>query len=241
MSCWETETFKYDRLHVRLQKCLALAAGENPRTLLELGCGVGLFRAEIKRRLPELDYYGCDISASAVERIGDPHVVQADLAKDPLPFEPVSFDVIAGSGILEYIPDIPSFLGDVHRRLNPQGVLAVSYYNMGHLYRRLVKAVGLKPHRHPDWRNDLSSRDFERLLEDAGLLVEKVIPVNVCLTRLRGAKYDQHPLIQKIQAGMPAKRLFGHQLTYVARKKAGGNVILNESEGSQPAVNPTKR
>lgn len=218
MSRWETETFNYSRPHVRLLKCAEEAARNSPKTVFELGCGLGLLREELLRRLPNLDYHGCDVSHSAVARLNDPHVVQTDLRADPLPFPGMTFDCIVGSGVFEYIEDLSGLFAELHSRLHGNGRLVASYYNMRHAYRRILHALGKTPHRHPDWRNDLSPKEFRALLERAGFKIEKVLPVNVCLTGMKGPKESQHPLVSWLMARMPLKDQFGHQLIYVARK-----------------------
>lgn len=219
MSRWETETFNYSKPHVRLLKCAEEAARDSPKSVFELGCGLGLLREELLRRLPDLDYFGCDVSHAAVAQLDNPQIVQTDLRADPLPFSGVTFDCIVGSGVFEYIEDLGGLFAELHSRLNPNGRLVASYYNMRHAYRRVLHALGKKPHRHPDWRNDLSPGEFRMLLERAGFRIEKVLPVNVCLTWMRGPKESQRALVSHLQARMPLKELFGHQLIYVGRKR----------------------
>jgi SAM-dependent methyltransferase len=218
-SGWETETFRYNSLHLRLQKVLREVAAVKPANVLEIGCGVGVLRKEILRLLPGIDYFGCDISHSAVSAIAHPRVVQADLIRDPLPFPGTAFDCVTGSGILEYLPDLESFLGQVRSRLRVGGTLVVSYYNMRHLYRRCLLALGVTPHRHPEWKNDLSLSQFEEVMARRGFEILKRVPVNVCLTRMKGPKAYQAPWVSKMQERAPEAllNLFAHQMIYVAR------------------------
>jgi len=116
---WETQTFSYNTFHLRLQKCLREATAAAPRSILELGCGVGVLRQRLLEQMPDVDYYGCDVSHSAVEQLADPQVVQCDLNLDPIPFYPSKFDCVVGSGILEYIAALPDFLVAVRERLTP--------------------------------------------------------------------------------------------------------------------------
>jgi SAM-dependent methyltransferase len=236
MSRWETETFHYDKMHVRLQKCLDEVIAAAPSRVLELGCGVGLLRGELKRRLPGVQYFGCDISSAAVAQINDPQVVQADLENGPLPFPGEKFDCVVGSGVFEYVTDLPQLFTALHDRLEPGGLLVVSYYNMHHIYRRLLKGLGLKPHHHPDWKSDLRPEEFAGMLEEKGFQVTYIIPANVCLTRMSGPKTYQHPLVSRIQSRMPLKSLLGHQLIYVARKMDRSSGLRTESRPTRLAL-----
>jgi len=108
---WELETHSYKSFHYRLVLLLREIIRLAPNRVLELGCGVGVLRAELLKTFgARIDYYGVDISESAVRCINDTHVVTADLNRQ-FPFDRESFDVILGSGIMEYIENLRIFFG----------------------------------------------------------------------------------------------------------------------------------
>src|SRR6185503_10729096 len=47
-----------------------LVLGRPVRTALDIGCGEGQWRAELRRRRPSLEYFGVDGSAYVVKRFG---------------------------------------------------------------------------------------------------------------------------------------------------------------------------
>ena len=219
---WEEETFSYDQLHLRLQRCLAEIEALHPRSVLELGCGVGILRAEILRVLPQVGYFGCDISQAAVTQINDPHVVRVVLGEEPLPFADRTFDCIVGSGIFEYIADLPAFVRSLHGKLNHGGALVCSYYNLVHLYRRVSEILGRSEYSHPEWKNRISLREFARVLESAGFVLERSRPTDVGLFRPRGAKSHEtlpRALASRIIGRTPLQYLLAYQNVYVCRKR----------------------
>ncbi len=180
---WERESHTYDRMHRRLQVVLDEVIRFLPGNVFELGPSMGVLRAELLRRLPGLRYFACDVSRSAVQAINDPNVLCVDLNRDPLPFAGQAFDCIVGSGIIEYIEDVPALLAGLGERLRPGGRLIMSYFNMWHLYRRLLLLRGIRPYRHPTWRNDYFFSEIRGMLRTAGFALRDQIPTDVCLGR----------------------------------------------------------
>lgn len=219
-SSWEHETFAYDRLHVRLQKCLAEVVALRPRSVLELGCGIGVLRAAIHDALPQTDYFGCDISHAAVAQANDPRVVRVVLGEEPLPFPDRRFECIVGSGLFEYIADLPAFLAAVRARLADGGALVCSFYNMEHLYRRLRRWLRRPNYSHPEWKNHLSPRAFVHLLEGAGFRVVRSRPVDVGVWAPREASMQEtaaQAAVCTVIGRTPLRHLLAYQMVYVCR------------------------
>jgi SAM-dependent methyltransferase len=212
-SRWELETFDYDRLHLRIQKIVDEVLDASPHRVLELGCGVGVMRRALLSRNPALEYWGCDISHAAVAQLGDPRVVQCDIGKQGVPFPGERFDCIAGSGILEYVPDLSQLLESLRERLAPDGRLVVSYYNMGHVSRRVLRALGRTPHVHPEWRNQYTLDEVETILVNAGFEVERQLPVDICLRR-PVTKLRQSSATRWAQAHAPFQHALAAQMIF---------------------------
>jgi SAM-dependent methyltransferase len=203
-------------LHVRLELVLQAVLAARPAAMLELGCGVGVLRAELRRRAPGVAYFGCDVSRSAVAQIGDPRVVRVDLNEDPVPFADVSFDCVTGSGILEYVADVPRLLRDVHGRLRTGGALVVSYFNMRHVHRRLQALLGRAPYRHPQWANDYSLAGLRSVVAAAGFRIEDEIPTNLGLGGSPAIGRERwRPGALRAVRRVPGVQAFAHQLVLV--------------------------
>jgi len=59
------ENFRYNRLHLQIQKFLREVLILKSKSALERGCGIGILRNELLRRAPEVHYFGCDFSCEA--------------------------------------------------------------------------------------------------------------------------------------------------------------------------------
>jgi len=212
---WEWQTHGYGMLHVRLELILGEILARRPRSLLELGCGVGVLRAELARRAPQVRYYGCDVSRSAVALAADPDVVQADLNAGPVPFDSLRFDCIAGSGILEYIRDLPALFREVRGRLEEGGAFVLSYFNMNHLYRRAQRLARKTPYRNPGWVNAFGYGELRGLLREAGFRVRHEIPTNLGLgpSPSIGRERWRASTLRRVRR-LPFVPLFAHQLVF---------------------------
>lgn len=97
--------------------------------LLDIGCGTGLFLAEVLHRHPGLEVVGLDLSQAmldhAAQRCRDwpqrAWVVRGDSQR--LPFQDDSFDVVTCSHSFHHYPDQRRVVGEMHRVLRPGGQL----------------------------------------------------------------------------------------------------------------------
>ena len=92
--------------------------------ILDVGCGTGLFSAEVRQRI-EAEFHGVDISDASLaisEKRGCYRdLTQHDLQNLPLPFEDNSFDGIGCVGVLTYIEDIGGLMNDFCRIVGSGG------------------------------------------------------------------------------------------------------------------------
>jgi len=79
--------------------------GREVRTVLDVGCGEGVWRAPLLRLRPQIDYLGLDSSEYAIERYGRARNLRfarfGDLAE--LRFDH-TFDLIVCSDVIHYLP-----------------------------------------------------------------------------------------------------------------------------------------
>ncbi len=68
-------------------------------TVLDLGCGVGLWKGVVERYFPEVSYHGVEISDAACERYG----WEKGSVVDYVPMEPADFVIC--QGVLQYLED----------------------------------------------------------------------------------------------------------------------------------------
>lgn len=76
-----------------LRKLLVVA---RPRTLLEVGCGAGIYRAVVRRCAPDVEYVGCDYSAAMVAHARGLYPgTRYDVADQrQLPYQAGAFDLV---------------------------------------------------------------------------------------------------------------------------------------------------
>lgn len=93
-----------------------IVAGEDPKTILDAGCGEGYYLTELGKALPEADRWGIDISRDAVRRAAgrdkNAHWLTATAAH--LPFDDHSFDCVLSLFALTAAEEF-------HRVLQPGG------------------------------------------------------------------------------------------------------------------------
>lgn len=89
--------------------------------LLEPGCGRGEF-LDAFRNLG-MECYGLDLSPSAGEFLNNIEVKQANIEKEPMPFEDNFFDVVYSKSLMEHLRHPDTYLKEVYRILKPGGTV----------------------------------------------------------------------------------------------------------------------
>lgn len=106
----------------------ARAAARPARDVLELAAGTGVLTAELVDALPEGAVVATDLNAAMVElgrqRVPAATWRQADAMR--LPFDPVSFDLVACQFGVMFFPDKRDAFAEAHRVLAPGGRLVFS-------------------------------------------------------------------------------------------------------------------
>ena len=171
---------------------------------LDAGCGTGTLARWMTTR-------GCSVLGvdAASEMVAAARAAQAQGYSDRLSFVRVqtiarlalddcSLDGILCSSVLEYVSDPSACLNEFARVLKPGGLLLVSVPNRKSVVRRMQLAchrlgglVGQSWCKFLDYsRHQYSRPDFERLLLQAGLSSEKLVPFGSPLPGL--AQRSQH-------------------------------------------------
>lgn len=147
--------------------------GHSAPSVLDIGCGTGLFLREARERGWTVE--GIELSRSAVayarERFGLP-VRQGALDEIALP--DAAFDVITMWHVLEHLPDPLAALRQAARALRPGGLLLLAVPNIGSLEARLFgrRWYSLDAPRH---LYHFSPETLRALLERAGLHEERTV------------------------------------------------------------------
>src|SRR2546430_4286637 len=153
-------------VELRRQVALALATtelvlGREVRTVLDVGCGEGQWRGELRRRRPQLRYWGVDVSEYAVRRFGRRRNIRLGSIETLHTLSlPAKFDLILCVGMLNYIGLDALRRGLVNIRERLPGVAYLEIFTAaddvqgdfgrgdGHapaLYRRILRETGFVP------------------------------------------------------------------------------------------------
>lgn len=115
--------------HRALIKRIQAVAGGKPTTLLDIGCGTGLFASRLREALPSSRVFGVDLVADMLAQ-GAPRwrhhadavfPVQGD--SERLPFATGSFDFVTCANSFHHYPDQERAVAEMHRVLKPGGRL----------------------------------------------------------------------------------------------------------------------
>ncbi len=223
---WQRENYAVS--HTRLRQVATLVQTQQPGTVMDLGCHNG----QLSQLLPGIAYTGVDFVQH-----GDPAFpfFRCNFNEGPLPELVPSADVVVASGLLEYVEDLPRFLRSVRDHINPGGILVATYFNMNHISRLAGLMLGRSFSVHPDWRGFHSPRDFGRLLNEAGFVVERRVAssssVRVPVELRQAADTAVH-----LREVRPWSLWLAQQLIYVARPAVPAEVAAGAPAEDAPRV-----
>jgi SAM-dependent methyltransferase len=124
--------------------------GSSGGRFLDVGCGDGLFLAEVDQRLGLRDrswaLSGVDYSAELIRLASArPYEFQQCNLEQGLPYEDASLDVVTAGELIEHLYNPDGFLAEVGRALRPGGHLLLSTPNLQAWYNRALFLLGIQP------------------------------------------------------------------------------------------------
>jgi len=164
----ELDAYRFDKLRY-LPKLVDFSAYRG-RSLLEVGCGVGIDLVHFARAGALVT--GVDLSHTAIELAGQnfaQHGLQAKLMVmdgEALEFPDNNFDVVYAHGVLQYTADAQKMLSEIHRVLKPNGQAILMVYNK-YSWLNLLKLLTRVPLEHEDapLLRKFSISEFKHLLK----------------------------------------------------------------------------
>lgn len=131
------------RLNRRMRQMLAAVQASGASRVLDLGCGRGLFPAELHRRLG-VQAHGLDVFEPEEVAADGWCYTGGDLTCG-LPYGDGRFDCVTLGEVIEHLPDPDRLLGEIRRVLAPGGRLVVSTPNLVCWANRVLVPLGIQP------------------------------------------------------------------------------------------------
>lgn len=103
--------------------------GDRPLTILDVGCGTGVFAARIREALPSARVCGVDLVSGMLTKGAERwkshsgHVSPIQGDSERLPFAARSFDIVTCANSFHHYPHQDRAIAEMHRVLKPQGRL----------------------------------------------------------------------------------------------------------------------
>lgn len=155
MSDWNSEQylkFKKERTQPSIDLVNRIHI-ENPKRIIDIGCGPGNSTAVLKKRYPDAFILGVDFSTNMIEKAKADYpeldFMLFDASKD---FDKLTgkFDIVFSNACIQWIPDHRKLLSDMMSILNKNGVMAVQVpYQFNQPMHRIVDEVVSRP----EWRD----------------------------------------------------------------------------------------
>jgi ubiquinone/menaquinone biosynthesis C-methylase UbiE len=171
-------SYRYDRNWLQwaffkpAHRMLLEALGPADLRILDIGCGTGVFAAQVLEALPRSYVWGLDLSDGMLRQCharcqaaqGRLHLIQGDSAR--LPFRDDAFDVVTCTHSFHHYPQQRQAVAEMYRVLRPDGRLLIIDGDRDRLWGRLIYDVLVVmvegPVRH------LTSGAFRELYDQAG-------------------------------------------------------------------------
>ena len=157
----------------------------DPRRLVDVGCGNGLFGAAVKARYPECETWGVELMADAAQKaaLRNDRIIQSHFeTADELP--EAHFDVVVMNDVLEHMPWPEPALARAKHILRPGGSLILSLPNVQFLLN-VLDLVKRNDWEYQDWGildrthfRFYTTKSAARLLERNGFQVVSITGLN---------------------------------------------------------------
>lgn len=152
--------------------------------ICDIGCGGGDFLAKMQVLFPRGEYYGCDISKTAIDMgasLSSPQISFSLIGKEGiLPYQNDYFDLCASFNVLEHVEDVQANIREIFRILRPGGIFHLCVpcegepFSMNWFYSK----TGLgKSFTYKNWGHiqpELTHREMKKILESSGFEIEKI-------------------------------------------------------------------
>lgn len=152
----------------------------NTNRILDVGCGIGYFLCEAKKRGWEV--YGTEFSPKAVEICKEKGIIMHGGVIDTLPSDWNNFDVVTSFEVIEHTQYPVKEVKGIHKVMRDGGLLYMTTPNFNSLLRYFLKHK-YNVISYPDHLCYFSARTLRYLLSENGFKVSKVISSGLSISR----------------------------------------------------------
>ena len=122
----------------------------NPKNVLDIGCGMGFDLLNIKKIFPDIDLYGIDNDfGEKIEFLSENEngikVLNCDIEEKYLDFTDEKFDIVISNQTIEHCKNIHHIISECTRVLKINGTLIIGVPNLASLHNRIALLFGMQP------------------------------------------------------------------------------------------------
>ncbi len=153
--------------------------------LLDVGCGIGYFLEEAKKRGWEV--YGTEYTDEAVKICSEKGVIMHQGKLDPENYNLGEFDIITSFEVIEHINNPIEEVTNFHSLLRKGGLVYVTTPNFNSLLRyRLKEAYNVITY--PEHLSYYTPKTIHQLFKRIGFSKKRILTTGISLTRLKTSK-----------------------------------------------------
>jgi len=152
------------------------------KNLLDVGCGIGYFLEEAKKR--GWNVYGTEYTDKAIEICESKGIKMFKGKLNPKDFEEIKFDILTSFEVIEHINNPIEELNNFNSLLRNQGVVYVTTPNFNSLLRYKLKAA-YNVICYPEHLSYYTPQTLTRVFIETGFKKEKIETTGISITRLK--------------------------------------------------------
>lgn len=153
--------------------------------ILDVGCGIGYFLEEAKKRGWEV--YGTEYTQEAIDICEQKGINMQSGALNPSNYELESFDIITSFEVIEHINNPREELGYFNQLLRKGGLVYVTTPNFNSLLRYRLKSK-YNVITYPEHLSYYTKNTLKNAFNLSGFQSKKILTTGISLTRLRTSK-----------------------------------------------------
>jgi len=199
--------------------------------LIDVGCGIGYFLEEAKKRGWEV--FGTEYTDEAIKICESKGITMKKGKLNPNSFEPESFDVITNFEVIEHINNPQEEIQNFNQILRKGGLAYITTPNWNALLRYRLKAA-YNVIVYPEHLSYYTPKTLKRLFKSKGFHALKVLATGISITRLKtsSGKSDQEYISETSDDELLRNKIEKNQLLQFAKSAVNKSLTLLGVGGS---------